>query len=213
MDGIFSVADVLANQPKMKRIELPCAKQEFLANQFFLWDNNKKSKVVPMKVCFRLLLCVVVAVLVFSAPSFAVDQNFGQKIDPEVPSGLPSENPPPPPPPNEPVQKKSSKSGSPSCTSLFQKDTNSAIFMVMKSWKCEDYDGPTLLARMINVYGKTSEDRFEIKGLKSLPKFKVTLNQNDVTLDEILDILGTNNGFIWGVDIPGKTIYFAPWKR
>lgn len=92
----------------------------------------------------------------------------------------------------------------------FPKDTSSAVFMLMKTWECQDYDGKTLLDHAIGVYGKEAEDKFEVKGLDTLPKFNVTLKEDDVTLDELLDIMANKSGFDWGVDIPGKTIYLYP---
>ncbi len=96
---------------------------------------------------------------------------------------------------------------------VFPKDTSSAIFMVMKTWECENYDGKTILQHAAGVYGQEAEDSFEIKGLDQLQTFQVTLKEDDVTLDELLDSIGQKAGIDWGVDIAQKTIYIYPGKK
>lgn len=93
---------------------------------------------------------------------------------------------------------------------IFPKDTSSAIFMIMKTWQCENYDGNTLLSHAVEVYGGESVDPFQVLGLVEDPGFYVTLFEEDITLDELLDILASISGRDWGVDIPGRTIYFYP---
>lgn len=93
---------------------------------------------------------------------------------------------------------------------VFPKDTSSAIFMVMKTWECDNYDGRTLLEHAIGVYAKESEDAFTIKGLDALKPFKVTLKESDITLDELLDVVSQKAGIDWGVDIEQKTVYLYP---
>lgn len=95
---------------------------------------------------------------------------------------------------------------------VFPKDTSSAVFMVMKTWECTDYDGATLINHSVGVYGKESEDHFEVKGLDRLKPFKLTLKEDDVTLDELLDAIAAKTGLDWGVDISQKTIYLYPKK-
>lgn len=93
---------------------------------------------------------------------------------------------------------------------VFPKDTSSAIFMVMKTWECDNYDGRTLLEHAIGVYAKESEDAFSVKGMDALAPFKVTLKESDITLDELLDVVSQKAGIDWGVDIEQKTIYLYP---
>lgn len=93
---------------------------------------------------------------------------------------------------------------------VFPKDTSSAIFMVMKTWECDDYDGRTLLEHSIGVYAKESEDAFSIRGLDVLPPFKVTLKESDITLDELLDVVSQKAKIDWGVDIDQKVIFLYP---
>lgn len=93
---------------------------------------------------------------------------------------------------------------------VFPKDTSSAIFMVMKTWECDNYDGRTLLEHAIGVYAKESEDSFTIKGMEALPQIKVTLKESDITLDELLDVVSQKSGIDWGVDIDQKVIYLYP---
>jgi len=96
---------------------------------------------------------------------------------------------------------------------IFPKDTSSALFMVMKTWECEKYDGKTLLNHAIGVYGQEAEDQFKAQGLEALPDFLVTLKEDDITLDELLDIVAQKSNTDWGVDISQKTIYFYPTQR
>lgn len=113
---------------------------------------------------------------------------------------------PPPPPPEVPVD---SGSGSETLP-IFPKDTSSAVFMVMKSWQCENYDGATLLMHAVEVYSKEADDPFRILGLENNEEFLVSVEEEDITLDELLDILAMKSGRDWGVDIPSKVIYFYP---
>lgn len=108
------------------------------------------------------------------------------------------------PPPSQPTA--SSDSDFP----IFPKDTSSAIFMIMKTWQCENYYGNTLLSHAVEVYGEEAVDPFQVLGLVEDSSFYVTLFEEDITLDELLDILASISGRDWGVDIPGRTIYFYP---
>ena len=115
---------------------------------------------------------------------------------------------PPAPPPEIAV---ASGSETPQTMPVFPKDTSSAIFMVMKTWQCDNYDGSTLLAHAVEVYGKESDDVFQIQGLSDPDgTFQISIEEEDITLDELLDILAMKSGRDWGVDIPSKTIYFYP---
>jgi hypothetical protein len=93
---------------------------------------------------------------------------------------------------------------------IFPKDTASAVFMVMKTWRCDDYNGNTLLAHAVDVYSKGAQEDFQIKGLSEDLKFNITLDEQDITLDELLDLISLKSGRDWGVDIQSKTIYFYP---
>lgn len=94
---------------------------------------------------------------------------------------------------------------------VYPKDTGSAIFMVMKSWKCEDYDAASLLSQAAQVYGEESSDAFLIKDLDANPEpCSVTVEEEDITLDELLDIISAKSGRDWGADIPNKVIYIYP---
>ncbi|MDD3000982.1 MAG: hypothetical protein PHF29_04445 [Candidatus Riflebacteria bacterium] len=94
---------------------------------------------------------------------------------------------------------------------LFPKDTGSAIFMVMKSWKCDDYDAGTLLEHAVGVYAGEADDPFQIKGLPvEAQAYDVTIEEEDITLDELLDIVAQKAGRDWGVDMNSRTIYFYP---
>jgi hypothetical protein len=93
---------------------------------------------------------------------------------------------------------------------LFPKDTSSAVFMVMKTWQASGYDGNTLLAHAVNVYSEEAGEQFQIKGLTEANSFKLDLDEEDITLDELLDLIALKTGRDWGVDIPSKTIYFYP---
>lgn len=112
---------------------------------------------------------------------------------------------PPAPPPEVPVD-----SASGGTLPVFPKDTSSAIFMVMKSWQCDNYDGNTLLSHAVEVYSKEADDIFKIEGLNPDEEFLITVEEEDITLDELLDILAMKSGRDWGVDIPSKVIYFYP---
>ncbi|MBF0545370.1 MAG: hypothetical protein HQM08_13100 [Candidatus Riflebacteria bacterium] len=136
----------------------------------------------------------------------------------ELPLASPNKPHPPKPeaslPPNPANLAPNQVSNSPGSQKLpvFPKDTSSAIFMVMKSWECKDYDGHTFLNHSIGVYGQEVEDRYELKGLTEIKPFKLTLKEDDVTLDELLDSISSKTGLDWGVDIPNKAIYFYPGK-
>ncbi len=85
--------------------------------------------------------------------------------------------------------------------------------MVMKTWECENYDGKTLLQHSLGVYGQEAEDQFTTRGLDQLPTFSLTLKEDDITLDELLDIVAQKSNTDWGVDISQKIIYFYPTPR
>ncbi len=114
---------------------------------------------------------------------------------------------PPPPPPEVPV---SGDGASGQTLPIFPKDTSSAIFMVMKSWQAENYDGATLLQHAIEVYGQEADEAFKIQGLDSSESFNISIEEEDITLDELLDIIAMKSGRDWGVDIPSRIIYFYP---
>lgn len=96
---------------------------------------------------------------------------------------------------------------------VYPKDTSSAIFMVMKTWECQEYDGPTLVEHALTVYGQEAEDTFTVLGLRELPPFRLNLNEEDVTLDELLDVVAQQASCDWGVDIPQKTVHFYLGKQ
>ncbi len=121
----------------------------------------------------------------------------------------PAPTPPPPPPPSQPQGANAAGSGG---LPVFPKDTSSPIFMVMKTWECNGYDGKTLLNHAAQVYSKESEDMYQVAGVDQLPDFQVTLKENDITLDEMLDILAQQHSFEWGVDTVHKTLYLYPKK-
>lgn len=136
---------------------------------------------------------------VFPAPPDEVAVSSGEDVGDLLP---------PPPPPEVPV---SSEGGAGQTLPVFPKDTSSAIFMVMKTWQAQDYDGATLLKHAIEVYGKEADDVFQIQGLvEGDGGFKVNVEEEDITLDELLDIVAMKSGRDWGVDIPSRTIYFYP---
>ncbi len=115
---------------------------------------------------------------------------------------------PPPPPPEVPV---SDESGAGGTLPVFPKDTSSAIFMVMKTWQAQDYDGATLLKHAVETYGKEADDVFQIQGpTEGEEGFKINVEEEDITLDELLDIIAMKSGRDWGVDIPSRIIYFYP---
>ena len=94
---------------------------------------------------------------------------------------------------------------------VYPKDTGSAIFMVMKSWKCDDYDCSKLLEQALEVYGKEADDSFKINGLNNLTKgVAVSVEEEDITFDELLDVLAVKTGNDWGADVPNKTIHIYP---
>ena len=94
---------------------------------------------------------------------------------------------------------------------IYPKDSGSAIFMVMKSWQCEDYDAASLITQALEVYGKDSAETYQINGLENIAKgVTVSVEEEDITLDELLDILGSKTGNDWGSDITNKTIYIYP---
>ena len=94
---------------------------------------------------------------------------------------------------------------------VFPKDSGSAIFMVMKSWQCEDYDASSLITQALDVYGKDAAETYQIKGLENIQKgLTVSVEEEDITFDELLDILGSKTGNDWGCDIANKTIYIYP---
>ncbi|MDD3147381.1 MAG: hypothetical protein PHD82_08775 [Candidatus Riflebacteria bacterium] len=135
----------------------------------------------------------------FPAPPDEVTISSGEVIDDLLP---------PAPPPEVPA----GDSGAEGQTlPVFPKDTSSAIFMVMKTWQAEDYDGATLLKHAIETYGKEADDIFQIQGLaEDDGVFKINVEEEDITLDELLDIIAMKSGRDWGVDIPNRTIYFYP---
>lgn len=115
---------------------------------------------------------------------------------------------PPPPPPEVSV---ASGTADAQTMPVFPKDTSSAIFMVMKTWQAENYDAGTLLTHAVEVYGKEADDVFQIQGLSEADgAFQVSVEEEDITLDELLDIIALKSGRDWGVDIPSKIIYFYP---
>lgn len=135
----------------------------------------------------------------FPAPPDEVTISSGPEIDDLLP---------PPPPPEVPV---GGEGADGQTLPIFPKDTSSAIFMVMKTWQAEDYDGATLLKHAIEVYGKEADDGFQIQGLtEGEGGFKVNVEEEDITLDELLDIIALKASRDWGVDIPNRIIYFYP---
>ena len=94
---------------------------------------------------------------------------------------------------------------------IYPKDSGSAIFMVMKSWKCDDYDASSLINQALEVYGKDAAEPYQINGLDNIAKgVNVSVEEEDITLDELLDIIGSKTGNDWGCDITNKTIYIYP---
>ncbi|MBQ2594385.1 MAG: hypothetical protein II567_14035 [Candidatus Riflebacteria bacterium] len=94
---------------------------------------------------------------------------------------------------------------------IYPKDSGSAIFMVMKSWQCNDYDAASLINQALEVYGKDSAEPYQINGLENIAKgTTVSVEEEDITFDELLDILGSKTGNDWGCDIANKTIYIYP---
>ncbi len=94
---------------------------------------------------------------------------------------------------------------------VFPKDTGAAIFMVMKSWQCSDYDSVSLINQALEVYGKDAGEQYQINGLDNIAKgVNVTVEEEDITFDELLDIVAAKTGNDWGCDIANKTIYVYP---
>lgn len=94
---------------------------------------------------------------------------------------------------------------------VYPKDTGAAIFMVMKSWNCQDYDAVSLINQAHEVYGKEAGEEYKIQGLENITKgLNVTVEEEDITYDELLDIIAAKSGNDWGCDIPNKTIYVYP---
>lgn len=149
------------------------------------------------------------------APQTATPQQPDAAPHLDLPSTPPAANDPlsatPPAPPQAPAGNQAQPANG-DALPAFPKDTSSAVFMVMKTWECNDYDGHTLINHAVGVYGKESEDQFEIKGLDRLTPFKLTLKEDDVTLDELLDAIAAKTGLDWGVDISQKTIFLYPKK-
>lgn len=98
----------------------------------------------------------------------------------------------------------------PASLPVFPKDTSSAVFMVMKTWQCKDYDGNTLLSHAVEVYSQEAGESFSIKGLSDDQGFKLDLDEEDITLDELLDLIALKTGRDWGADITSRTIFFYP---
>lgn len=94
---------------------------------------------------------------------------------------------------------------------VYPKDTGAAIFMVMKSWQCEDYDAVGLINQALEVYGKDAGDTYQIDGLDNITSgLKVSVEEEDITFDELLDILASKTGNDWGCNVQSKTIYIYP---
>ncbi|MEW6713204.1 MAG: hypothetical protein AB1403_25510, partial [Candidatus Riflebacteria bacterium] len=93
---------------------------------------------------------------------------------------------------------------------IFPKDTSSAVFMVMKTWQCQNYDGNTLLKHAVEVYSQEAGESFNIEGLNAEQPFMLDLDEEDITLDELLDLIALKTGRDWGADITSRTIYFYP---
>ncbi len=94
---------------------------------------------------------------------------------------------------------------------VFPKDTGAAIFMVMKSWQCEDYDSVSLINQALEVYGKDAGEEYKIQGLENIAKgVKVSVEEEDITFDELLDIIASKTGNDWGCDIANKTVIIYP---
>ncbi len=94
---------------------------------------------------------------------------------------------------------------------VFPKDTGAAIFMVMKSWNCEDYDVVSLINQALDVYGKEAGEEFKIQGMENFTKgLTVSVEEEDITYDELLDIIAAKSGNDWGCDLANKVIYIYP---
>ncbi len=129
-------------------------------------------------------------------------------IDPLAPDG-----PAPTTPPVQPANQSAAPAAPETNYPLMPKDTSSAIFMVMKTWECQDYDLKTLIEHAASVYGQEAEDRFEVKGLAELTPVTTSVKEEDVTFDELLDVVTRKHGLDWGVDVAQKTIYIYPGKK
>lgn len=94
---------------------------------------------------------------------------------------------------------------------VYPKDTGAAVFMVMKSWNCEDYDIVSLINQALEVYNKDAGEEFQIKGLENITAgLQVSVEEEDITFDELLDIMASKSGNDWGCDIQNRTIYVYP---
>ena len=94
---------------------------------------------------------------------------------------------------------------------VFPKDTGAAIFMVMKSWQCEDYDSVSLINQALEVYGKDAGEEYKVQGLENIAKgINVSVEEEDITFDELLDIIASKTGNDWGCDIANKTVIIYP---
>lgn len=163
-----------------------------------------------LRVCVTGILCMS---LLWAVPGSAKDQKIAKHVDPEVYSTVPPGPPPPPLPAKNLLEEVAAPVSQNLGKSIFTKNTGSPIFMLMKDWKCENMDGKQFLVHVIQAYGKAAEVNFHCKGLTSLRPFQVTLEESEITLDELLDRLEKEHQFTWGADVPEKTIYFAPVSR
>ena len=112
-------------------------------------------------------------------------------------------------PSNNKVETRVAKSLSGDIVTVYPKDTDSAIFMVMKSWQCEGYNIKNLITQALDVYGKEAGDEFQINGLENIDaNATIDVEEEDITFDELLSIIASKAGNDWGCDIPNKTIYY-----
>jgi len=94
---------------------------------------------------------------------------------------------------------------------IFPRDTSAALFMMMKTWECEDYDARTLLTHAVKVYAEDAGETFEINfHLPATEYPNISCNEEDVTLDELLDEVTSRLGYSWGADIPNGVIHIYP---
>lgn len=93
---------------------------------------------------------------------------------------------------------------------IFPKDTAAPIFMIMKTWDATNFSAKELLYHAVEMYGHDAAEKYYIAGVEDEEDFNVTLFEEDITLDELLDILSSKSGRDWGVDIQNRTIYFYP---
>ena len=153
--------------------------------------------------------------LLCSTVSFADNKKTSNNIDPEVPIVFSAE--PPPPPPTIIASATGGKvltGPTPqSADDPFTKNTDSPIFWLLKSWKCDNFDGKTFLRKAVLSYGETANDKFQVRGLENLSNFKASFDKKEIKLDELLDEMAKEYGFIWGVDVPGKSIFFSTWTK